>query len=286
MKEFLYKLFLKFKMMRIQGKRLRNRYKRIQMVRFYKEQVRQARWGVSYSLFDGVELLRASLTNIRPHADYINVVYQDVSWYGEPSPEPLLPILENLQKEGLIDTILFYEPNLKLTGGTNERIKRNIGLKDAKKNKVEYYMSMDVDEFYLPAEMERAKQMIVKKRITRACVKQELYGQEPTKKQLYNVGCFVPFFSRINRFSIHDKDAKLPCVCDPNRQLNHQFGSRYFVIHKCSMHHMSMVRKDLKRKLRNSSGVKIGSSGVRLYARTEPLYELNADVENWFDIAF
>lgn len=284
MKKFIYETLLKLKAMRIRRKNLRNRYKRINMTRFYMNRMREARWGVSYSVFDGVELLKASLTNIRPHVNYINVVYQDVSWYGEPSPEPLLPMLEDMQKEGLIDKIIFYEPDLKLTAGTNERLKRNIGLEDAKKNGVEYYMSMDVDEFYIASEMEAAKYMIIKKQITRACVKQELYGSKPTQKLLYNINSFVPFFSRINRFSTHSKDPKLPCLCDPNRQLNHQFGSLYYVIHKCSMHHMSIVRKDIKGKMRNSSGIKIRPSGKRLYPKPSPFYTLCADVENWFNI--
>lgn len=129
MKELIWKLLLKLKTAHIKDKRLRNRYKRINTVRFYMEKIKDIRWGVSYSVFDGIELLRASLVNIRPHADYINVVYQDVSWFGEASAEPLLPILEKLQKEGLIDTILFYEPDFKLTAGTMSALSATKGSK-------------------------------------------------------------------------------------------------------------------------------------------------------------
>lgn len=276
MNSYVFKQFIKLKALFIRGKKLRNRYKRIYSARFFAQKVRQVRWGVSYSVFDGVELLESALANIRPHADYISVVYQDVSWYGEPAPEPMLPLLEKLKAQGLIDTIIFFEPDFRRSAGQNERRKRSLGLRDAKRHRVEYYMSMDVDEFYFADEIENAKYRIVRKGITRACVGQDTYGEEPTQKCLYSINSFVPFFSRINFFSRHAKDAHLPCLCDPNRQLNHQLFDKYYVLNTCSMQHMSKVRVDLARKLRNSSG--------KMFPVPER-YFLSAKTENWFDIS-
>ena len=36
--------------------------------------------GVSYNLFNGEELLEASIKSIRQNVDYINVIYQEYSW--------------------------------------------------------------------------------------------------------------------------------------------------------------------------------------------------------------
>ncbi len=277
--ESLYAFFLKLKAAHIRDKRLRKKYKRIYMARYYWQKMESVRWGVSYSVFDGEELLEASLRCIRPQVDYINVVYQNISWYGEPSSQPLLPLLEKFLKQGLIDKIILYEPNLKMAAGTNEQCKRNLGLQQARRDGVRYYMTMDVDEFYFPQEMAAAKYAIIKKHVTRSCVKQETYGGRPTEKRLYNRGCFVPFFSRINIFSRHGKDHKLPCLCDPTRQLQYQPGNRYYIFEQCSMHHMSKVRKDIEKKLRNSSG-----GTARLKKKQSPLQLLSAEVENWFNI--
>ena len=43
--------------------------------------------GISYSVWDGEELLEQSIKQIRPVADYINVVWQKLSWYGRAIPD-------------------------------------------------------------------------------------------------------------------------------------------------------------------------------------------------------
>ena len=42
----------------------------------------KAKLGISYSVWDGEELLEASIKSVRENADYINVVWQKKSWYG------------------------------------------------------------------------------------------------------------------------------------------------------------------------------------------------------------
>ena len=46
--------------------------------------------GVSYNLFDGEELLEGSIKQIRSEVDYISVVYQEVSNFGESCDKNLL----------------------------------------------------------------------------------------------------------------------------------------------------------------------------------------------------
>ena len=42
----------------------------------------KAKLGISYSVWDGEELLEASIKSVRENADYINVVWQRKSWHG------------------------------------------------------------------------------------------------------------------------------------------------------------------------------------------------------------
>jgi len=56
--------------------------------------------GVSYNLFDGEELLESSIKSIRKNVDYISVVYQTVSNFGNPCDEGLVPLLEELKSKG------------------------------------------------------------------------------------------------------------------------------------------------------------------------------------------
>ena len=52
--------------------------------------------GVSYNIFDGEELLENSIKSIRENVDYISVVYQEVSNFGNPCDENLIPLLNDL----------------------------------------------------------------------------------------------------------------------------------------------------------------------------------------------
>lgn len=70
--------------------------------------------GICYMVFDGEELLEFAVKSIRNVIDYISVTYQDVSYFGNKADPNLLPYLENLKKEGLIDEILFYKTDLSI----------------------------------------------------------------------------------------------------------------------------------------------------------------------------
>ena len=52
--------------------------------------------GISYSVWDGEELLEASLKSVRKNCDYINIVWQKYSWYGEPCSENLEKFLRHM----------------------------------------------------------------------------------------------------------------------------------------------------------------------------------------------
>ena len=64
--------------------------------------------GVAYNIFDGEEMLPHSLRNLRPMVDFICVVYQTTSNFGNENPL-LLEKLEMLQMEGLIDKLFAVE---------------------------------------------------------------------------------------------------------------------------------------------------------------------------------
>jgi hypothetical protein len=61
--------------------------------------------GISYNVFDGEELLENSIKSIRDNVDYVSVVYQTVSNFGNPCDDGLVPLLEKLVKDGLVDEI-------------------------------------------------------------------------------------------------------------------------------------------------------------------------------------
>lgn len=235
----------------ILNRRIRRHWKYIQNHRKINEIVEKSVWGVSYSVFDGEELLEASLKSIRDSVDYVNVVYQKHSWYGKSANPQLLPLLKRLQKSGLIDDLIEYIPNYKMRAGKQETLKRNIGLKYAKKRGVDYFMCMDTDEFYIKQEVEKAKNYIVKHSVSRSFCPVVAYIS-PTCR-MFGSGGYVQFFSRIGLLSKLKQNRHNVALVDPTRQLNHLPFVKYFVLPSLEMHHMTGVRKDINKKFINSS---------------------------------
>ncbi len=219
-----------------------------------KEEVAKKKWGVSYSIFDGEELLEASINSLRSCVDYVNVVYQDISWFGKTRESSILPMLEELKTKGLIDEIIFFTPDMKMVPKRMERKKRNLGLKHAKKAKCDYFMSLDCDEFFIAPQMEAAKQEIVRKRITHSYCPFVTYGMLPTQRYL-DIGYCIPFFSEVRFYSFLSASLQRAVVrIDPTRGMARlPFYNNIYFITSCPMHHMTYIRKDYQCKIDNSA---------------------------------
>jgi len=244
-KVYLRALFMK--------KKLRQRYRRVASALLILKAVRSYKWGVSYSVFDNEEMLEHSIKHIRSHVDYVNVVYQRESWYGNPASESLLPTLYSLQEKGLIDELIEYKAAPSIKAVTQERSKRNLGLEHAKKAGIDYFMTMDCDEFYVGQEVEKAKYVIVKYGITHSFA--DIFNYfSPTLRSPEPTVSYVNFFSRITRSSsLTHKNRHSIALVDPTRMLSHYWGSKYYFLHSIAMHHMTMYRKDIIKKMRNST---------------------------------
>ena len=130
--------------------------------------------GVSFNVFNGEELLEDALVNIKPYADYICVIYQDISNFGT-NEKDLSGMLEELKQKKLIDKYILYTPDFTFEGvedwkkdvmdrtyygSHNEIRKRNIGLGECRKEGCTHLLDMDTDEFYSKSQMENAMDMV------------------------------------------------------------------------------------------------------------------------------
>ena len=248
-----YSLFIRLRTALVTNKKKREELRQQLWQKQLQRKKAKAKFGVSYSVFDGEYLLEPSIRAIRSVVDYVNVVYQRQSWYGNPADENLLPRLQNLKAKGLIDELIEYVPNLQKSAGWQELYKRNLGLKAAVKAGVTYFMTMDVDEFYHAAEMKLAQDFILEHDIDCSFVNFYNYGPQPTNLALGAAGCLMPFFAKVNAYSKLGKNSHLPCVIDKTRRMKHRLGNKYYVLSNVMAHHMTTVRKDLPAKYVNSS---------------------------------
>ena len=208
--------------------------------------------GVSYNLFDGEELLESSINSVRKNVDYISVVYQTVSNFGNECDKSLVPLLEELKSKGLIDELFEYRPKVNKGGHYNEIKKRNLGLYLSEGANCTHHMAMDSDEFYTYEQFRFMKdEMLSGGFDSSACqmttyYKDSKYRLEP--KEEYYVT--LPF--KIRQGVEFVMGTNYPVLVDPTRRM--EAGNyRIFTREEIEMHHMSYVRKDIRKKLQNSS---------------------------------
>jgi hypothetical protein len=211
------------------------------------------RLGVSYNIFDGEELLEASIRQIRPCVDHINIVYQLISNYGNQADKDLEKTLVNLKEKGLVESLYKYEPNLQKRGYYNERTKRTIGLSIARKSKCTHFLSMDADEFYIQSEFKNAKNFIINKNIDASAVFIREYVKYPTCRKTCFETNFVPFICRIRTFTKCKNDKNFPVYTDASRKIKPWKKFWLFPYNEIYMHHMATIRKNLDIKYKNSS---------------------------------
>ena len=203
---------------------------------------------LSYNVFDGIELLEYSIKEIREVVDYVNIVYQTTSNYGEKTEFD--ERITNMEKNGLIDNVILYEPSLNLRPKQNETIKRNLGLKDIKDKKFDYFINLDTDEFFKKEDILKGLNFMKENPLVEETfVKNIRYYKYPTIQLSKTWEDYAPFIYKVNKSNLGEKYTR---NVDPSRS----YGSRnnhFFKSNEIIMHHMWMVRDDIEKKFRNKS---------------------------------
>lgn len=210
--------------------------------------------GVSYNIFDGEELLEGSINCIREEVDYISVVYQVESNFGNKCDSGLVPLLEKLLKDGLVDELFEYQPKVNRGGHYNEITKRNIGVSLSLGKGCSHHMSMDSDEYYLLDRFKYMKKVIADGDYDSSACQLLTYYKEPIYVLDPPEDYYVSLLYKINETSEYSMNNRLPVLVDPTRCMK-PGNCKIFTRDEIEMHHMSYIRKDIRRKLQNSSAV-------------------------------
>lgn len=211
--------------------------------------------GLCYMLFDGEELLEFAIKGIRNQIDHLSVTYQTTSYFGNPSGPDLLPLLERLKSDRLIDELIYFEPNLKIHYKENELKLRNIGLQASRKAGCTHHISSDVDEFYDPNQLEYAKKVI--EDYDSSIAPSMTYYKDPTFLVHPCLNIKIPFIHSVDKE--YNKDiafSEFPFYVEKTRKLINCKKYKIFTNDEFVIHHMSYVRKNILKKFQNSESGK------------------------------
>lgn len=205
--------------------------------------------------WDDFEWLKICIENIRPLVDGIIVVISYTSNFGENRQGP-----DGSTYEFDPGKPIFFRqcnPLKTLSVRDNETRKRNFGLDFARAlGRYTHFLMLDTDEMYDPAEFLKAKELFKNPDLNGLVCPLRVYFRSPT------LWCeditLVPFIHKLTPTIRHEFNRRYPFAwdgpqirIDPTRSLNINSGVEF--TKEVTMHHMSWVRKDFEKKIRNST---------------------------------
>lgn len=208
--------------------------------------------GVSYNVFDGEEHLMNSILQIRESVDFISVVFQKKSNYGEKCDKNLEKLILQLRNDGLVDKVLEYFPLSNVSPHVNEINKRNLGLILSEKNRCTHHMSMDTDEYYFKEQFNYMKKVVEEGNYDSAACQMSTYYKEPIYQLFPKEEYYVSLLFKIRPNVSYVFANRFPVLTDPTRSME-PGNFRLFTRDEIEMHHMSFIRLDIETKLKNSS---------------------------------
>lgn len=210
-----------------------------------------------FHVWDDYELCLKSIRNISPLVDGVIVVASELSNNGEKSRIPGCWLTQYAPKDNDFNTFIF-EPDLNKSPQENERNKRNFGLSIARNEGYTHFIMLDADEFYEPEALLKEKQRFIDNPDLAGLVcGLKCYFKLPTLTVPDKT--LVPFIHKITPELSFTWNTKYPFAfegpkreirIDPTRHLNINSGVEWSDI---TMHHFSWIRRDIKKKIRNST---------------------------------
>ena len=206
-----------------------------------------------YNVFDGEELLEGSIKSIRNQVDVVIVVYQIVSNWGNRNDE-LLPLIDDLRCRGLIDIAVFFQPKEVPHPHFNETEKRRKGYITALKENCTHFLFMDCDEYYFENQFKEAKEIIANENYSGSACQIATYYNQPEYLIQPHYTYYVPFIHQVQEaMKIGLAQDRYPVCVDPTRKCS--AIQKLWIIRRemLEMQHYSYIRKDIAKKLYNSS---------------------------------
>jgi hypothetical protein len=196
-----------------------------------------------FNVWDGEEHLKKAIDYVKDDVDYIIIVSQTVSNFGE-EYTPDLGFLYDIKDE--YDVYLWdFAPDPELDAFANETAKRQDGVETAKDLGCTHFILMDCDEFY--PDFKELKAEYIESGADGSVCEIETYVAKENYKLYPPMPFKVPFIHKLTKDTV--LGGTYQYSCDKTRV------TKCVSVHTMSkpMHHMSWVRDNLDRKIRNSS---------------------------------
>lgn len=198
---------------------------------------------------DDMEMLKASIRQHKPHVDMVYVCFQFISNKGE----HFSMSLNDMDGFPTNTQIFSYTPDLSKNTKENERIKHDFMIQSAKKQGFTHFIMGACDHFYDPNQIEWAKEYHKTHDIDLSITAMRTYYKRPNWYLDPAEDYFMPFIHKMKPETAISRTATYPVRVDPSVKVNTAQSIVVFNEDQVLLHHHSMIRKDIPKKLRNAA---------------------------------
>lgn len=219
--------------------------------------------GLGIVCFEGSELIKSITKEIRNHVDYIVVCLQNKSYHGEPISQFDINEIEMCKNAGLVDDIIWYEPDLSYLNNESfdpkiprllETEKRNMMIQHLEDMGCSHDIIIDSDEFYIEHEFENAKKIFNDNPDMHVSYCQYINFYRDTRHyMMWPWESYVPFIADIKYRFVYEKGT-FNKPSDPTRRYYIPDNDVCTVFHTYNwnilhMNHLSWIRLDISKKI-------------------------------------
>jgi hypothetical protein len=203
-----------------------------------------------YTVFDGAELLEASMKAIESQVDFFVICWQHKSNNGNRIKASDLAKVHRLRGDNII--IVQYEPNIG-NAKQKERDKHNKMIQVAREYGATHFLMAACDHFYLDYEFEFAKRLCEVMDWDATFTAMYTYYKDPTWQLTPIETYFMPFICKLYPETRIERIPRFPLLVDPSVQMNTWIKYYLFKEFEIMLHHYSMIRKDIEGKFKNAA---------------------------------
>ena len=218
--------------------------------------------GLGIVCFEGSEFVKSIVAEIRSEVDYVLVCLQNKSYHGEPIDQFDIDEIEMCKKAGLVDEIIWFNPDLSYLNNENidpkiprliETDKRNMMIERLAEVGCSHDIIIDSDEFYEYNEFKAAKEFFENNTIEISYCQYINFYRDTMHYMVWPVKGWVPFIAN-TRFKFVFEKGTFNLPSDPTRRYfipEDDVCKDYFVYpwNELHMNHLSWIRLDITKKI-------------------------------------
>lgn len=236
-----------------------------------------------YTVFNGLELLKQSIEQIKNHVDEIIICYQDISNKGNKC-DKVHPFIMDFARNfnGKNIHILYFKPDLPGNTKENERKKHQKMLTTARILGCTHFFLAATDHFYKEKEFVFGKNTCQLHNYDVTFTKMFTYYKYPTWQITPIEAYCMPFIMKINPDTKIESKINYPVVVDPSVKVSPMNNFYVFEESDLMLHHYSMIRENIADKFKNAAASMRWTNGLAEKFENEFLnydYELNPGIE-------